>query len=163
MTSQAISLSAEAVKENPCSVEVLHEILCKITASQAEDGVMQRETFADGHSVRHAVTRVHRVYMAGTCNVSNMVCDMRSVSNGVQRSFREQKRDALQVVVQRVMPDVLHVVPIRDDTSSISGRGRRGAATPSICIPPWAARATPEVTRQGSLRGRHATRGATHI
>ena len=34
-------------------------MLCKILASQAKDGVRQSVTFVDGHSVRHAVTKVH--------------------------------------------------------------------------------------------------------
>ena len=32
--------------------ENLHEILCKITAGHAKDGVMQSATLADGHCVR---------------------------------------------------------------------------------------------------------------
>ena len=55
---------------------------------------MQSKTFVDGHSVRNAVTSVHHtvvrpkayrnrtvwvaMYMAGTLNVSNMICVMRS-------------------------------------------------------------------------------------
>ena len=35
--------------------EVLHEILCAITASQTKGGVMRRKTVVDGHCVRHAV------------------------------------------------------------------------------------------------------------
>ena len=51
LTSRAISLSAEAVKEYPLS-EVLHAILCQVTASQADEGVRQSVTFVDGHCVR---------------------------------------------------------------------------------------------------------------
>ena len=37
----------------PSVREVLHEILCKITASHAKDGVMQSVTVVDGQCVRH--------------------------------------------------------------------------------------------------------------
>ena len=37
----------------PSVSEVLHEKLCKITASHTKDGVMQSVTFLDGHCVRH--------------------------------------------------------------------------------------------------------------
>ena len=44
----------------PSPSEVLQVMLCGVTASRAKDGVMQSVTFMDGHSARHAVTRVHR-------------------------------------------------------------------------------------------------------
>jgi len=65
--------------------EVLHETLCTGTASFPEDGVTQRVTFSDGHTVtrvHHDVRRASRnertlcvdMCMASTLNVSNLVC-----------------------------------------------------------------------------------------
>ena len=69
---------------------------------------MQSVTFADGHSVRHAVTSVHRDVRRESGNVEDSVaCQEQgghverlkrglrqalSVSLGVQRNFREQNR-----------------------------------------------------------------------
>ena len=59
MTSRTISLSAVAVKEYLSLSEDLHQILCKFTAIQTKDGVIESVTFVDGHCVRHSVTRDH--------------------------------------------------------------------------------------------------------
>ena len=52
MTSGTISFSAVAVEEHPHSVRIFVKCPCKITASQAKDGVMQSVTFVDGHYVK---------------------------------------------------------------------------------------------------------------
>ena len=90
LTSQANSLAAAAVRV-PLLSEVLHWILCRVTANQTLDGAMQSKTFVDGHNVRIAVTGVVVMFMVGTLIVSNMICrHALSVSLGVQESFREQ-------------------------------------------------------------------------
>ena len=117
----------------PSLSEVLQEILCIITASQAKGGVMQSVTFVDGHCVRHSVTRVHRDVRRASRNVQkqsgspctwrapstsqNMVCVMLSVSLGVQKNFREQngilfRETNPEFVVCKIF---LHVGPNRDD------------------------------------------------
>ena len=122
----------------PSLSEVLQEILCMITASQIQtkDGVRQSVTFVDGHCVRHTVTRIHHEARRPSRNVQdklarhvhgvhveNLEHDLRhalSVSLEVQRNFREQNGILFirnpEFVVERVMQDFLHVVPIRDDT-----------------------------------------------
>ena len=91
---------------------------------------MQSVTFEDGHSVRHAVTRVHRDVRRESRNVQDSpgrqvrlkhgLRHAPSVSLGVQKEFREKNwmffRRNPEFVVQRVIPDFLCVVPIRDDT-----------------------------------------------
>ena len=94
--------------------------------------------FVDGHCVRNAVTRVHHTFRRASRNdqeqdslgrhvrgghLERLKHDLRhalSVSLGYQKSFREQKgmifRRNPEFVVECSMPDVLHVVPIRDDT-----------------------------------------------
>ena len=122
---------------------------------------MQSVTFVDGHSVRHAVTRVHRVVRRASINVQDSLPrhvhggrferlkhglrHALSVSLGVQRSFRGQNgmffRRNPEFVVKRVTQDFLQFVTI--------------PSMRSICIPPglaapqlsWWARSTPEVDR----------------
>ena len=116
--------------------EVLHQILCRITASRKKDGMMESKTFVDGHCMRNAATRVHHTVRRASRSeqeqdslgrhvhgghVERLKHDLRhalSVSLGVH--FREQKwmvfRRNHEFVVECAMPDFLHVVPIRDDT-----------------------------------------------
>ena len=47
-------LSGGGERESSLS-EVLHEILCEVTASQTKDGVMWSKTAVDGHCVQHIV------------------------------------------------------------------------------------------------------------
>ena len=99
-------------------------------------GVRQSVTFVDGHCVQHTVTRNHhearRPSRNGQDNLARHVHGGRfqrhkqclrhalSVSLGVQKGARGQNgmffRRNPEFVVQRVIPDFLHVVPIRDDT-----------------------------------------------
>ena len=46
----------DSVERAPSLSEVLHEILCKITASQAEEGAMQSVTFVDGTPSPESIT-----------------------------------------------------------------------------------------------------------
>ena len=59
MTSGTISHSAAAEKRAPSLSEDLLEMLCKIMASQAKDGVRQSVTFVDGHCELCVVIRTN--------------------------------------------------------------------------------------------------------
>uniref|UniRef100_A0A0E9X9N3 Uncharacterized protein n=1 Tax=Anguilla anguilla TaxID=7936 RepID=A0A0E9X9N3_ANGAN len=118
----------------------LHEVVGQVTASQVqtEDGVGQGISFIDGHSVGHTVARVHH-NTSGTTRgiqrqhslngnihgwgVEGLKHDLRhlfSVSFGVQGSLGEQDRVLLwgntQLIVEGVMPDLLHVIPVGNNT-----------------------------------------------
>ena len=99
----------------PSLSEVLQEILCKITASQAKDGVRQSVTLVNGHSVRH----VRRASRSGA-HVERLKPGLRyalSESHGVCGQNGMLPRRILEFFVERVMPDVLHVVQISDERS----------------------------------------------
>ena len=153
----------------PAISEDLHQIIWKISASQIpmKDDVRQSVTFENGHCVRHTVTKIHHKARLPSRNVQRQdslgrhvhgghvenhkhdLCHAVSVSLGVQRNFREQSRILFrrnpEFVVERVMMDFVHVVPIRDDTNDAQYLyPARGLAAPQ---PSWWARATPEVTR----------------
>ena len=66
----------------------LHQVLCKVTASQIEtkDGVRRGVTSADGHCVRHTVTRVHH----SVCRASRSVQDKDSRSRHAAKQRRHQ-------------------------------------------------------------------------
>ena len=104
------------VTEFPALGEDLHQILCKITSSQikTKDGVRQSVTVQRQDSLDRHVHGGH---------VESLLHDLRhalSVGLGVQGSFREQNgtlfRRNPEFVVERVMQDFLHDVPIREDT-----------------------------------------------
>ena len=112
----------------PALSEDLHQILCKIMASQIQtkDGVRQSVTFEDGHCVQHTVNRIHhearrpsrRVRRQDSLgrqdhgvHVENLKHDLRhtlSVSLGVQKGVRGQNgmffRRNPEFVEGRVMP-----------------------------------------------------------
>ena len=113
----------------PSVSEVLHEILCKITASHVRDGVMQSATFVDTvcdtSVVRPATHRTVWVamYMADTLNVSNLVCVKRSRIAFVFRGASVSKTGlssgaTLRSFAECVMPDFLHVVPQNPNTDA---------------------------------------------
>ena len=101
--------------------EVLQEILCKITASQAKGGVMQSVTFADGHSVRHAVTRVHRDVRRASRSL------VRHVHGGRFERLKHGLRHALCNVWCQIFSVSFQFVTIQCS-----------ATMSSFCNPPWA-------------------------
>ena len=101
---------------------------CKITVSQTKDGVLQSVTVVDGvvdgHSVRHAVARDHQsASRQGSLDrhvhgghAERLNHDLRlalSFGLGVERRlFRRNP----EMRTRTVVPDLFHVVRIRDDT-----------------------------------------------
>ena len=116
----------------PSVGEVLDEILCKITSSHAKDGVMQSVTFVDGHCVRH-VRRASRnvqeslgrhVHGGHVERLKPLLRHALLVSLGVRGQNGMLFRRNPEFVVERVMPDVLHDVPIRD-RAVLGGQSRQ--------------------------------------
>ena len=117
----------------------LHQVVRQVTASQIQphDGVGQGITLVDGHSVADAVTRVQHDASGTTrgvqgqhgldghvhgWGVEGLEHDLRhllTVGLGVEGGLCEQDRVLLgghtQLVVEGVVPDLLHVIPVGDD------------------------------------------------
>merc|ERR1712102_87977 len=118
----------------------LHEVVGELTASQVqtEDGMGKSITFIDGDIVGDTVTRVHD-HTSGTTggiegkdsldgnihggHVEGLEHDLShllTVSLGVKGSL--SKEDGLllggntEFIVEGVMPDLLHIIPVGDDT-----------------------------------------------
>merc|ERR1712211_42005 len=120
--------------------EDLHEVVGELTASQVqtEDGVGESITLIDGDVVGDTITRVHD-HTGGTSrsvkgdngldgnihggHVEGLEHDLShllTVSLGVEGSLSEEDglflRCNTEFVVEGVMPDLLHVIPVGDDT-----------------------------------------------
>merc|ERR1711978_537007 len=120
--------------------EDFHEVVGELTASQVqtEDGVGESITFIDGDIVGDTVTRVHD-HTGGTTrsvegedsldsnihggHVEGLEHDLShllSVSLGVEGSLSEEDGLFLwgntEFIVEGVMPDLLHIIPVGDDT-----------------------------------------------
>merc|ERR1712095_53946 len=120
--------------------EDLHEVVGELTASQVqtEDGVGESITLIDGDVVGDTITRVHD-HTGGTSrsvkgedgldgnihggHVEGLEHDLShllTVSLGVEGSLSEEDGLFLgcntEFVVEGVMPDLLHVIPVGDDT-----------------------------------------------
>merc|ERR1719220_3018780 len=120
--------------------EDLHEVVGELTASQVqtEDGMGKSITFIDGDVVGDTITRVHD-HTGGTTggiegkdgldgnihggHVEGFEHDLShllTVSLGVEGSL--SKEDGLllgcntEFIVEGVMPDLLHIIPVGDDT-----------------------------------------------
>merc|ERR1712110_167580 len=120
--------------------EDLHEVVGELTASQVqtEDGVGESITFIDGDGVGDTIARVHD-HTGGTTrgvegkdsldgnihggHVEGLEHDLShlfTVSLGVEGSL--SKEDGLllggntEFIVEGVMPDLLHIIPVGDDT-----------------------------------------------
>ncbi|KFW84455.1 hypothetical protein N305_14865, partial [Manacus vitellinus] len=93
--------------------------------------------FIDGHSVGNTITRVHHNTSGTTRGIqgqhsldgyihgwglqsSTYLCHLLSVGFGVQGSLCEQHGVLLggysQLIVESVVPDLLHVIPVGDNT-----------------------------------------------
>merc|ERR1711931_337468 len=117
-----------------------HEVIGELTASQVqtEDGMGKSITLVDGDIVGDTIARVHD-HTSGTTrgiegedsldgnihggHVESLEHDLShlfTVSLGVEGSFSEEDRLFLrgntEFIVESVMPDLLHIIPIGDDT-----------------------------------------------
>ena len=120
--------------------QVLDQVVGKITTSkiETEDGMGEGETFVDGDCVGDTVTRIQDDTGGTTRSVEGqdgLNCDVESrgvkslehdlghlftVGLGVEGGLSEQYGVLLgsntKFVIEGVMPDLLHVIPIGDDT-----------------------------------------------
>merc|ERR1711931_333387 len=120
--------------------EDLHEVVGELTASQVqtEDGMGKSITLVDGDVVGDTITRVHD-HTSGTTgsiegedsldsnihggHVEGLEHDLShllTVSLGVEGSLSEEDglflRGNTEFIVEGVMPDLLHIIPVGDDT-----------------------------------------------
>merc|ERR1712088_1180771 len=120
--------------------EDLHEVVGKLTASQVqtEDGMGKGITFIDGHVVGDTISGVHD-HTGGTTggiqgedsldgnihggHVEGLEHDLShlfTVSLGVEGSLSQEDGLFLwgntELIVEGVMPDLLHIIPVGDDT-----------------------------------------------
>merc|ERR1719397_1234438 len=119
--------------------EDLHEVISEVTASQVEteDGVGESIAFVDGDGVGDAVTGVHddtggtargvqgkhgldgHVHRGGVERLEHDLSHLFPVGLWVEWGLSEQDRVFLwsdtELVVEGVMPDLLHVIPVGHD------------------------------------------------
>ena len=119
--------------------EDLHEVVCEIATGkiQTKDGMGKGVTLIDGHGVGYTITRVHNdtcgtargvqrqhsldgyVHGGGVEGLEHDLCHLLSVGFGVEGSLGEENGVLFwgdsQLVVEGMMPDLLHVVPVCDD------------------------------------------------
>lgn len=118
----------------------LHEVVGQVTTSHVDtgDGVGKGETLVDGDNVSDTVTRVEddtsgtsrgvqrqdgldRDVESGSIEgLENNLCHLLTVGLGVDGSLGEEdgvllRRDT-QLVVEGVVPNLLHVIPVGNDT-----------------------------------------------
>merc|ERR1712014_506096 len=137
--SRTITLSGGGERITTLS-EDLHEVIGELTASQVqtEDGMGKSITFIDGDIVGDTIARVHDHTSGTTRGVEgkdgldgNIHCGhveglehdlshLFTVSLGVEGSLSKEDRLLLggntEFIVEGVMPDLLHIIPVGDDT-----------------------------------------------
>merc|ERR1712124_37376 len=130
----------------------LHQVVGELTASEVktDNGVGEGITFIDGDSVGDTVTRVHDdtsgtargvqgehsldgdVHGGGVEGLEHDLGHLLPVGLGVEGSLGEEDglllRGNTELVVHGVVPDLLHVVPVGDD--SVLHRVLEGEDTP---------------------------------
>ncbi len=135
----------------------LHEVIGQITASHVDtrDSVGKSETFVDGDNVSDTITGVEHDTGGTTGGVQGQdgldgdvegwcvegleddLCHLLTVGLGVDGSLGEQDGVLLgshtQLVVEGVMPDLLHVVPVGNDTV-LDGVSQGQDTTLRLCL-----------------------------
>merc|ERR1712078_108978 len=120
--------------------EDLHEVVGELTASQVqtEDGMGKSITFIDGDGVGDTITRVHdntsgttrgiegedsldgNIHGGHVEGLKHNLSHLLTVSLGVEGSLSQEDRLLLrgntEFIVEGVMPDLLHIIPVGDDT-----------------------------------------------
>merc|ERR1719438_661247 len=123
----------------------LHEVVGKLTASQVqtEDGMGESITLIDGDGVGDTITRVHDDTSGPTRGIEGQdsldgnihgghveglkhdLSHLLPVGLGVQRSLSEEDglflRGNTEFIVESVMPDLLHIIPVGDEAQSKRG------------------------------------------
>jgi hypothetical protein len=135
----------------------LHEVVGQVTASHVDtrDSVRKSETFVDGHNVSDTVTGIKHDTRGTTGGVQRKdsldgnvegrrvegleddLGHLLSVRLGVDGSFGEQDwvllRGDTQLIVEGVVPDLLHIIPVGDDTV-LDGISQREDTTLRLCF-----------------------------
>merc|ERR1712131_412830 len=146
-----LTLSSGGERVTPLG-EDLHEVIGQLTASQVktEDGVGESITFIDGDGVGDTITRVHdntsgtargiegkdsldgNVHGGHVEGLEHDLGHLLPVSLGVEGSLSQEDGLLLwgntELIVEGVVPDLLHVVPVGDDT--VLNRVLQGEDTP---------------------------------
>merc|ERR1719427_1380791 len=118
----------------------LHQVVCDVTTSQVktEDGMRKSETFIDGYHVGHTITRVTNITSGTTRGIKGEdsldanvhgghiegfehdLSHLLTVGLGVKGSLSKHDgallRGHTELIVEGVVPDLLHVIPVGDDT-----------------------------------------------
>jgi len=118
----------------------LHEVVCQVTTSHVDSGncVRKSETFVNRDNVGNTISRVEDNTSGTTGSVERQdgldgdieggcvegleddLCHLLSVGLGVYRGFGEEDwmlfRGDTQLIVEGVMPNLLHIIPVCDDT-----------------------------------------------
>ena len=118
----------------------LHHVVGQITTSQiqTEDGVGKGITFVDGDGVRDTISGIHDdtggtsrgvqgqdgldsdVHGGGVEGLEHDLSHLLTVGLGVEGSLGQKDgvllRGNTELVVEGVMPDLLHIIPVGDDT-----------------------------------------------
>merc|ERR1711920_802059 len=134
-----LSLSSGGERVAPLG-EDLHEVVGELTASQVqtEDGMGESITFIDGDGVGNTITRVHddtggttrgiegedsldsNIHGGHVEGLKHDLSHLLTVSLGVEGSLSQEDGLLLggntEFIVEGVMPDLLHVIPVGDDT-----------------------------------------------
>ena len=135
----------------------LHEVVSQITTSHVDtgNGVGKSETLVNGDNVSDTVTGVKNdtggtsggvqgqdglngdVESGSVEGLENNLCHLLTVGLGVDGSLGEQDGVLLggntQLVVESVMPDLLHVVPVGNDTV-LNGVSQGQDTTLRLCL-----------------------------
>merc|ERR1712117_763959 len=146
-----LTLSSGGERVTPLC-EDLHEVVGQLTASQVktEDGVGESITFIDGDGVGDTITRVHdntsgtargiegkdsldgNVHGGHVEGLEHDLGHLLPVSLGVEGSLSQEDGLLLwgntELIVEGVAPDLLHVIPVGDDT--VLNRVLQGEDTP---------------------------------
>merc|ERR1719238_283751 len=120
--------------------EDLHEVVGELTASQVQtkDGVGKSITLIDGDVVGDTISRVHdhtggttrsvegkdsldgNIHSGHVEGLEHDLSHLFTVSLGVEGSLSEEDglflRGNTEFIVEGVMPDLLHIIPVGDDT-----------------------------------------------
>merc|ERR1719411_1301232 len=134
-----LTLSSGGERVTPLG-EDLHEVVGQLTASQVKtkDGVGESITFIDGDGVGDTITRVHdntggtargiegedsldgNIHGGHVEGLEHDLGHLLTVSLGVKGSLSQEDglllRGNTEFIVEGVMPDLLHIIPVGDDT-----------------------------------------------
>merc|ERR1719486_948765 len=128
------------VTDNLTLSEDLHQVVGELTSSKVktDNGVGKGITFIDGDTVGDTISRVHdntsgtargiegedsldgNIHSGHVEGLEHDLCHLLTVSLGVEGSLSEEDRLFLrgntEFIVEGVVPDLLHIIPVGDDS-----------------------------------------------